>query len=554
MGIRFSAVCRACIGTMFLALAVAPAAMADPPDPMRPLLNRMEAYFHREEIDGITRDSRYALNPTEVIRLSIVSQLLAFNELAALQPHGPHDGDVRARADFLIDHMAEIRSRTPFDGMLGYAMLGAYELTGDTRYFDAGERIVWDVMPAGGFANTLNWGLMSAMATAKYYELTGNVAARNKTQQIVNSLAIYQHADGSFPHYCPGSVDVHYTGWMGMELIHVRRSVPSPQLDATLERIAGFLATRIAPDGRTSYETPCPTGPYCTKYYYSQRSGCSFDYDTRAWINELGYSALVLDASTSASALRAGGDAASASLPPPGSEDPKYTAVMGFLYDLEDHGAVDDKWDFPPPTSDPIYPWAIGHPSVIRTSVVFWSLATQYRERESRRHDDLAVNGTLPQAYARLAPEPPPEREPIAEPGEPWRNFVWNAVDSLVLAGVDPETACEGEREVERRPGRLSARIEPGRTADLKILDVVQHAGGARIRYALLRDSRVSLTIHDLAGRLIERLDPGLQAAGDHEIVWEARARGTSRPAGVYFARLQAGPGAAASFRIALLP
>ena len=58
-----------------------------------------------------------------------------------------------------------------------------------------------------------------------------------------------------------------------------------------------------------------------------------------------------------------------------------------------------------------------------------------------------------------------------------------------------------------------------------------------RIRYALPRRSSVHLTVFDALGRLVRVLREGEQAAGWHEVLFDAEGL----PSGVYFYRLEAG-------------
>ena len=66
----------------------------------------------------MTLDSRYALNPTEVARLSAVSQLLGYAELYRVHPSRRFRADIVHRADYLYDRYDEVSSHTAFDGML----------------------------------------------------------------------------------------------------------------------------------------------------------------------------------------------------------------------------------------------------------------------------------------------------------------------------------------------------------------------------------------------------------------------------------------------------
>ncbi|MBN1895788.1 carbohydrate-binding protein, partial [bacterium] len=58
------------------------------------------------------------------------------------------------------------------------------------------------------------------------------------------------------------------------------------------------------------------------------------------------------------------------------------------------------------------------------------------------------------------------------------------------------------------------------------------------IRYRLIRGDRVVLNLFNLEGRLVNRIDLGSQAAGEHEWIWTA----TGLPGGIYLCRLNAGP------------
>lgn len=62
------------------------------------------------------------------------------------------------------------------------------------------------------------------------------------------------------------------------------------------------------------------------------------------------------------------------------------------------------------------------------------------------------------------------------------------------------------------------------------------------ITYAVDRDGPVTVTIHDLGGRLVARLFAGEVAAGEHSLRWQGRDdRGRPVPAGLYLLRLAAG-------------
>ncbi len=77
--------------------------------------------------------------------------------------------------------------------------------------------------------------------------------------------------------------------------------------------------------------------------------------------------------------------------------------------------------------------------------------------------------------------------------------------------------------------------------------------GGASLQYALTRDARVTLTIHDVAGRVVRTLERGVRIAGAHDLTWDGRdERGALLAPGVYLATLVT-LGTAASTRIVVL-
>jgi flagellar hook capping protein FlgD len=59
------------------------------------------------------------------------------------------------------------------------------------------------------------------------------------------------------------------------------------------------------------------------------------------------------------------------------------------------------------------------------------------------------------------------------------------------------------------------------------------------LRYALPRESQVSLRVFDVGGRVVVELESGVSSAGQHAVTWNLRDRGGVRVAkGIYFARL----------------
>jgi hypothetical protein len=67
-------------------------------------------------------------------------------------------------------------------------------------------------------------------------------------------------------------------------------------------------------------------------------------------------------------------------------------------------------------------------------------------------------------------------------------------------------------------------------------------SGAAHLRFVLPRDMAVSVDIFDVQGRMVRNVVSGTYPAGEFDAQWDGRtAKGVSAPAGVYFARLQAG-------------
>ena len=323
-------------------------------DSLSAMIARMDGYFVGHAVDGITMDSRYDINPPEAIRQSVVCQLLGYAELDRTQPGARTRAIITRDADFLLTRFSEIRSHTPFDGMLCYAMLSAYEVTGEARFAAAAAVVVQELLAIPTSECVLNGGLMVAMATAKDALMNGRRESADKTHAILAQLVSYQNEDGSFPHWCFGSEDIHYTGWMAHELVHLERLTADTLIAPMLARMGSFMEARVGGDGRSRYEESCSESPGCVRAYYSRATGCFYDYDTRGWTVEPGYQLLLFDR----------------------VQSPAYARVMTFLRSLERGGTFPDLYAYWPPPSDPEYPWTVADTSVANMSILFWSLAT----------------------------------------------------------------------------------------------------------------------------------------------------------------------------------
>ncbi|HEY6866131.1 MAG TPA: hypothetical protein VI792_02675 [Candidatus Eisenbacteria bacterium] len=335
---------------------------ADAGDALVPLLYRMDLYFQRHEREGVAMDWRYRVDPAEETRQTVVCQLLGYAEIDRVLPTRRTEREITDRADFLVRHLDAIRSHTAFDGLLAYGLLAAYEVGGRPRDGREGVRIARELGALPPEQCVLNGGLMAALAIAKAARVTGDPALARRAHGILAEVAGEQNEDGSFPHWCSGSRDVHYTAWMAMELIHLKRMLDDPRIDPMLARMSAFLERHVGDDGRTRYEDTGPDSTGRRRYAYSRASGCAFDYDTRGWTVEPAYCALVFDAQRS----------------------PRWAPTLKFLLSLERGGTFADQYDHRPPPDDPEYPWTVADTSVVNMSIIFWALATDLAVRASR--------------------------------------------------------------------------------------------------------------------------------------------------------------------------
>ena len=357
--------------TLGLACALSGAAFAHSADPVLPLMRRMHRYFAANKVDGVCLDSRYSYNPTEAIRMSVVCQLLGYAEVYKAHPTPLVRREIVTHADYLVPRLADVTSHGPFDGMLATSLLEAFRATGDSTYLAAGRTVVEELEAIPTSQCLLNGGLMAALGTAVYGRITGDAAADAKTRAILAQEPYYQNLDGSFPHWCFGTEDIHYTGWMAMELNLIQRDIDIPIIESMLQGMAAFLAGRLDSTGLSHYEEYNPEVQGDTVYYDSRRSGCDIDYDTRGLTVEPAYCALAFDH----------------------EHLPSYDAAMKRLLALENVGTFKDKWDFIEPEGDPQRPWSIADTSVANMSIIFWALGAALSGRHERLPPGVAWIG-----------------------------------------------------------------------------------------------------------------------------------------------------------------
>ena len=91
-------------------------------------------------------------------------------------------------------------------------------------------------------------------------------------------------------------------------------------------------------------------------------------------------------------------------------------------------------------------------------------------------------------------------------------------------------------------PCALVAADEPApRELDFALAGANPVRGPARFRFALPQAGHVDVAVYDVAGRRVALLADGQYEAGVHTVAWDPAAGGSSRHAGMYFARLVAG-------------
>jgi len=165
----------------------------------------------------------------------------------------------------------------------------------------------------------------------------------------------------------------------------------------------------------------------------------------------------------------------------------------------------------------------------------------------SPRYADLPAGGRLAFAYWLILDQPRTLRylqcafQPLAgrgvgiseiqalsavEVGDwPDREVYVPAASAVAGRDLEPAPAArrhdDGSLAVAASPNPFNARVE--------------------LSYVLSVDQKVSVSVHDLRGRLVRRLvDDGRQSAGAHALVWDgADAQGRPAASGVYFARVR---------------
>ena|SRR2546422_441127 len=114
---------------------------------------------------------------------------------------------------------------------------------------------------------------------------------------------------------------------------------------------------------------------------------------------------------------------------------------------------------------------------------------------------------------------------------------------SVIVDAVDPGGGAgtgSATDVANQTLGPLSSEI---RELSLSPVSPNPSPGEARIAWAVPRESRLRLTIHDVQGRQVALLANGVYAAGRYSVKWNIRGERGGTPPGIYFVRLQSSEG-----------
>lgn len=299
-------------------------------------LEKTEKFFSDNKVGLITPDpfADLFVPISEYVRLNLDTQAHGYLNLYSLTGKNYYLDEARDRLDYIINLGPPAFRGSPFDGMLGWTFLYAYELTGQSAYFDFGIQIADTTCFREALG--LNQGLMCGMALSKAYKITGNPSYANFAKLSARATAPAQHASGGFPHgFGEPQDDVGYSAWINYELSQMRLDYPAnPDTDAILVKLSRFISQRVAPDGAII-----------------GNAGLTDSFSDRGWTN---------DVPAMAYGLRAIG------------QDEKAQRALWFLFSLQtEPGAYPDNWGAHLGGAA-----GFGNTSVTRTSLIFMYLTS----------------------------------------------------------------------------------------------------------------------------------------------------------------------------------
>jgi hypothetical protein len=280
------------------------------------------------------------------------------------------------------------------------------------------------------------------MGFAREYARTGDPHCAQMTLDIVAGLAPYQNKDGSFPHWCAYSEDVHYTDWMAQELILIERLVDDPAIEPLLARMDAFLEARVGDDGVTRYQGPCPYEPLgCVLNYWSLGTGCSIDVETPRLHERARLHGAPVRPRRLAQA-------------PGGARVPRL-----------DRGRRRGRRSLgrPDRPEGPLLPVDRGDTSVVNMSLLFWSLAAMPPAHGPNR----AIAGPSPPRTLAIAPNPASGMVMIGAPelrGAHAAGMIRDVRGRIVRSWAGPAFTWDGPRTnagEPARPASTSSNCEP---------------------------------------------------------------------------------------------
>jgi hypothetical protein len=280
-----------------------------------------------------TSDPRPLEPFAEVVRLQTDCQALGYLNLYRLTGKELYLRQARERLDYILTLGDVALGHKHYDGQLAYGYLIAYELTGETRYREAGLGIARALLSYSN--NVMNWGLLAAIGLGRAYRLTGDERFLERAREVTGETAARQFPDGAFSHRDGSSYgeNAPYTAWMAFEMLLHRLDDPEdPDVEVAILRAARFLEHRVNADGSVNYADSLGS--------YASDPG---NVDCRGWNSELPSLAYV---------LRAVGKVAEA------------RRVLEFLFRQEmrspERGSYPDKWAFEDSTNQ----WTLDRKSV----------------------------------------------------------------------------------------------------------------------------------------------------------------------------------------------
>jgi len=302
-----------------------------------------EGFLRAHKVGLTTPDPRPLTPIAEVIRLNVVPQALGYLNLYRSTHNPRYLQEAKDRLTYLQQVGPTVYGGGVRSGMVGYAFLLGYELSGDSTYKTDGLRIADDCVLQNDHDAVMNGGLMCGFHLTLAYRLTQQPEYQTAARDIIERTAIYQRSNGGFPHQ-PDQTSTSmtsYTAWMATELLLMRQDDPYNDLnDLLLSRVLPFLEQRVNANGTINYKDANGS------YYEDPGNG-----DGRYGTSEVIY--IAYD-------LYAGGRVQAAN------------RALRFFFSTGltgvHRGSYPDKYK----NINPENIWETAGPSVVRTSINFW--------------------------------------------------------------------------------------------------------------------------------------------------------------------------------------